>query len=355
MRTKLNEYYSAEGSHDEIRIDIPKGSYAPTFERRSAAGLDRQPQGRESAFGRRRREWNLKAGIAVIGALIIFGFAAYRATGLKTKNPSTTSLAILPFLNLGSAENAYFADGLVDELTTVLAQLQGLRVVARTSAFQIRDKNPDIREVGRRLGVEKVIEGSVQKTGDRIRINIQLIDAQDGFHIWSNTFDRNAGDIFAVQEEVTRSIAKALELRLSGKIPLLEKRASQNLDAYNLYLKGRHLINKMVPADVQRGVQYLEEAIRTDPNYGRAHAALADGYATLAFREVLADPNVIAKAKTAAMLALQMDDTMAEAHAVLAWIEYFYDWNWSSSEQGLLRALAIDPDSSRIHDMYSQV
>ncbi len=356
LRSKLEEYYAAEGSQDEIRIDIPKGSYAPTFSWNRPIE-PKAPNPEENTTARKpQRAWNIKVAVPVLCAIvIILCVAAYQAIRPKPKDHRITSIAVLPFLNLGNAENEYFTDGLVDELTTVLAQLKGLRVVARTSAFQFRDKNPDIREVGRRLGVEKVIEGSVQKTGDRIRINIQLINTVDGFHLWSNTFNRNARDIFAVQDEVTRAIAKALELQLSGKMPALEKRVARNLEAYNLYLKGRYFINKIVLTDVRRGIQYLEEAVRADPDYGPAHAALADGYATMAFREVRADPEMITKAKAAAAQALKLDGNLAEAHAVLAWIEYFYDWDWDCSEQGLLRALAIDPNSSRIHDMYSQV
>jgi TolB-like protein/tetratricopeptide (TPR) repeat protein len=341
LRTRLRDYYAGSGRDDAILIEVPKGAYVPVFRRRPPAETSQPARGTN-------RLWRLAA---LSAAVVILAAAAWAI--LAWRQASEASIAVLPFLNLtGVPESEYFTEGFVDELTGTLAQVHGLQVAARSSAFQFRGKSPDIRVAGRQLGVNTVLEGSVRSVGGRIRISAQLINVADGFHLWSRTYEGEAKDVFVLQNDLVRDVAQALRLRGPG--PPQETRAPPDVEAYNLYLKGRYFGNRVTREDLERSAEYLQQAIRKDPGYAPAYAALADVYATVAYHDVAPDREAIAKAKAAATKALELDGNLAEAHALFAWIQFFYDWDWRASEAGLRRALELNPNSARALDWYSQ-
>jgi TolB-like protein len=194
------------------------------------------------------------------------------------------SIAVLPFANISAdAENEYFCDGLAEELINALTKIESLRVVARTSAFSFKGKEADVREIGRKLNVDIVLEGSVRKAGNKLRITAQLVKVSDGYHLWSERYDREIEDIFAIQDDLSLAIVSALRVKLlkDEKTALL-KRYKDNLQAYNLYLKGRYFWNKLPSSeDLKKGIDYFQQAIEEDPNYALAYAGLADSYAVL--------------------------------------------------------------------------
>jgi serine/threonine-protein kinase len=342
LRSRLRDYYAGSGSDDAILIEVPKGCYVPVF-------LPRQPVDGGRAGRRASHRWRFVAAIAAFAILVAACWEIF-----AWRHSTEASIAVLPFLNLtGLSDSEFFTDGFVEELTTSLAQVKGLQVAARSSAFQFRGKSPDIRAAGRQLGVNTILEGSVHGVGKTIRISAQLIDVTDGFHLWSHTYEGEAKDIFAIQNDLVIQITRALQL--PGRSGARERRALPDLEAYDLYLKGLYFRDKVTPEDLRTSIRYLEQSVQKDPNYAAAYAALADVYATVAYHEVVPEGESVAKAKAAATKALDLDGTLAEAHALLAWIEFFYDWDWVASEAGLRRALELNQNSARAHDWYSEV
>jgi TolB-like protein/Tfp pilus assembly protein PilF len=342
LRDRLREYYENGGAGDALMIELPNGSYVPVFTKQRAKSAE---------TGRGARNW-WKIAVVVAGVAAITATAVFWAVP-AWQRAATPSIAVLPFLSLsGSPETEYLTEGFVEELTTALAQMSGLQVVARSSSFQFRGKSPDIRAAGRQLGVETVLEGSLRTVGGKVRISAQLIKVADGFHLWSHTYEGETKDIFAIQDDLTSSIARAL--RLPARRQPAAVRSPRDTEAYDLYLKGQYFKDRVTAEDLFKSVRFLEQAVRKDPAYAPAHAALADAYATIAYHEVAPDRDVIAKAKAAAARALGLDGTQAEAHALLAWIRFFYDWDWKDAEPGLRRALELNPNSARTHDWYSQ-
>ncbi len=255
------------------------------------------------------------------------------------------SLAVLPFANLSAdKENEYFSDGLAEDIIDALAQLPGLRVMARTSAFAFRGKEQDVRKIGAELNVENILEGSVRRLGNHIRVTAQLVKASDGYHLWSQRFDREMTDVFAIQDEISQAIVEKLRVRLAGDRPLV-KRHTENVEAYHLYLRGRHCVLRMTPASLTKGKEYLEQAITLDPNYALAYAGMAEFYfwsVSWGFR----DPKeTLPKFKSAAIEALRRDDTLAEAHGMLGVVLGAGDFDWVGAGQEFRRALELNPAS----------
>jgi TolB-like protein/Tfp pilus assembly protein PilF len=261
---------------------------------------------------------------------------------------------VLPFVNMSSdKENEYFSDGMTEELINALAKVEGLRVPARTSAFAFKGKQADIRRIGKELGVATVLEGSVRKAGNRLKITAQLVNVADGYHLWSETYERELEDVFAVQEEISRAIVDALEIKLggAGDTPLV-KRPTAETEAYNLYLKGRYFWNTRTEEGLRKGIEYFRQAIERDTNYALAYAGLADSYVSMAGRSYLPPKEAYPKAKAAARKALEIDDTLAEAHTSLAMISSTYDWDWGAAERGFKRAIELDPSYAPAHQGY---
>jgi len=265
------------------------------------------------------------------------------------------SIAVLPFVNMSpEPENEYFGDGLAEELINALTQLKGLHVAARTSAFTFRGRETDIREIGRKLDVSTVLEGSVRKAGDRLRITAQLINIADGYHLWSKRYDREMDDIFAIQDEITGAIVEQLRVELIGQEKeTIVKRYTEDLEAYELYLKGVYYWNKLTQDGFERSIECYEKAIEKDPHYALAYAALADGHWLSSFWGSLPPHRTYPKAREAAEKAIEMDDTLGQAHASLACVHTFYDWDWESAEREFERAIQLASDSPNTRIYYS--
>jgi TolB-like protein/Flp pilus assembly protein TadD len=255
------------------------------------------------------------------------------------------SVAVLPFANLSAdPDQEYFCDGMAEEIINSLAQLKGLRVVARTSSFAFKGKNEDIREMGRQLGVETLLEGSVRRAGNRLRVTTQLINVIDGCHLWSERFDREMEDVFAIQDEISLAVVEALKLRLLGEEKSrVVKRHTENFKAYRAYLKGRYHWFIRSSSDIEKAIEYLKEAVAIDPEYALAYAGLADCYGVLPVYLPVAPEEVYPKAKAAAMKALELDDSLAEAHAALGCIMENYEWDWDGAEREIERAITLNP------------
>jgi TolB-like protein/DNA-binding winged helix-turn-helix (wHTH) protein/Tfp pilus assembly protein PilF len=265
------------------------------------------------------------------------------------------SLAVLPLEDLSSdAAQQYFADGITDELITDLAQISSLKVISRTSTIQYKGTHKSIPEIGKALGVDALIEGTVERDANRVRIRVQLIDSASDHHLWARTYDREIRDVLLLQSEAARDIAQEIRGQVSpppanaaGAPP-----APVNPDAYEAYLKGRFFLNKRSPEGMKTGSGYFEQAIAQDPQFALAYAGLADCYSLLG-SDVLPASVASAKARTAALKALELDPSIAEGHTALAVVHFYYDWNWSDTEQELKRAIQLNPNYATAHHWYS--
>jgi serine/threonine-protein kinase len=230
------------------------------------------------------------------------------------------SIAVLPFVNMSAdVENEYFCDGLAEELLNALAKIENLKVAARTSSFSFKGKNVNVDEIGRTLHVNSVLEGSVRKSGTRLRITVQLVNATDGYHLWSERYDREMQDIFDVQDEITLAVVDVLKLKLLGKEKEeLLKRHTDNAEAYQLYLHGRFFFFKRTPEGINKAIEYFEQAIELDSEYALAFAGLADCRTFLGFYEINSPAELVESIREEAYKALEIDATLAEAHTAVA-------------------------------------
>ena len=317
-------------------------------------------ESRESRlFARLKRLRGPIAAIAAVGAVLggLVGYwNAYRtvrdtvAPAAVTSAAPTTdtvsasaSVAVLPFANLSSEKgDEYFAEGISEELLNVLAKIPGLRVSARTASFQFKGKDTSAREIGRQLGAGYVVEGSVRKAGNQVRITAQLVKVADGFQVWSETFTRDLKDIFAVQDEIARRVARALQLRI-GEGENLAAGATRNPAAYEAYLRGREAANGE-ESGAREGVRLQQEAIGLDPGFALAHAALADSYVDLAKTAREQRDKAYPLARASAERALALDKRIVPAHIALGEYAFDYAWDWDEADRQLRMALAIDPN-----------
>ena len=267
------------------------------------------------------------------------------------------SIAVLPFMDISAnKDQEYFCDGLAEELINALTQIKGLHVVARTSAFSFKGKDRDVRDIGRELNVETVLEGSVRKAGDRLRVTAQLVNVADGYHLWSTRYDRKMEDIFAIQDDITLTIVDKLKIELLGEEKArFAGRHAVDIETYRLYLRGRWFWNKMTAEGLQKGIEYFEQAIEKAPDYAPAHAGLADAYMNLPLYSTFSPQEAYMKAKTAAAKALEIDNSFAEAHASLAWIKMNYEWDWEGAEKECRRAIELNPGYAIAHRWYAFV
>jgi TolB-like protein/lipoprotein NlpI len=265
------------------------------------------------------------------------------------------SIAVLPFINMTSdTDNEYFSDGITEEILNALAKVEQLHVTSRTSSFAFKGKNVDIREIGKQLSVKTVLEGSVRKIGNRVRVTAQLIETKSGYHKWSDIYERNIEDIFAVQDEIARTISKNLieNLTSSDQRGAFVKSSTRNMEAYNLYLKSSHFWKKWTPLDVRKSLEYLEQAIKLDKNFAKAYSALSGCYVYLgAFGQM---PSILAypKAKEYANKALQLDDSLPESHLSIAMVEFF-NWNWDAAYKSFIKTLELNPNSAEAHQYFA--
>jgi eukaryotic-like serine/threonine-protein kinase len=330
IRTDLQRMLRDISSHSEQRIPMP------SIDTRS---------------GPPRRKINtnilwMAAALAIFAVLIFFAMGRQRNKEPQLSAsvvPSNASIAVLPFVNMSSdKEQEYFSDGLTEELLNALAKNPKLRVAARTSAFAFKGKNVDLRVVGEKLNVATVLEGSVRREGNRLRISTQLINAADGFHLWSEIYDREMNDIFAIQNEIATSVAGALKVKLLGESNPSTK--TTNVEAYDLYLQAQYFALRRNKENVEKAIGYYQRALEVDPNYapawaglGRAHAAQANfGYANI--------DEGYRKARQEVMKALELDKNLAEAYVSLGFIQIFHDWDWDAAEASYKKAQQLDPN-----------
>ena len=277
------------------------------------------------------------------------------ATRLSGQERTVPSIAVLPFVDMSEQKDQeYFCEGIAEELINALSGLKHLRVAARSSSFKFKGQTLDATEIGAHLKVRSILEGSVRKAGNRLRITAQLIDTVGGFHLWSERYDRGIDDVFAVQDEIARAIVEKLKVNLLGgaDAPLV-RQLTGDPEAYNAYLKGRYYWNRRYAGGMQKGMQCFQQAIERDPDFALPYSGLADCWNILAFYGYVPPTVGFPKAKAAALKALEIDDRLAEAHTSLAWATTFFDWDWRTGEREFQRALQLDSDYGMAHLWYA--
>jgi TolB-like protein/Tfp pilus assembly protein PilF len=265
------------------------------------------------------------------------------------------SLAVLPFVN-ADPNTEYLSDGITESLINSLSQLPNLKVMSRDSAFRYKGKETDAQTVGRELGVRAIFMGRVTQRGDTLNISAELINTRDGSHIWGQQYERKLEDMVVLREEIAREMARALRMRLTGvEEKRLTKSYTTNPEAYQDYLKGRYWLNKGTAEGFSKGIEYFQKAIARDPTYALAYSGLADCYSSLADFGLAPSKETYLRAKDAALKALELDDTLAEAHSSLALIKSSYDWDWSGADKEFRRAIELNPSYTEAHRLHAEV
>jgi TolB-like protein/Flp pilus assembly protein TadD/class 3 adenylate cyclase len=284
-------------------------------------------------------------------------------TALTSSSPSIAvpipekSIAVLPFDNLSrDPDNAYFCEGVQDEILTRLAKVADLKVISRTSTQQFKSAPDNLTQIAKQLGVAHILEGSVQKAGDQVRVNVQLVNGLNDAHLWAETYDRKLNDIFVVESEIAKTIADTLQAKLSGsEQQAIAARPTENAEAHQLYLKGRFFWNKRTGNDLKKSIEYFQQAIAVDPNYALAYAGLADAYAFLPGYTAGSPQDSYPKSIAAAKKALELDDTLAEAHTALAIATWLYDFDSAKANKEFQRAIELNPNYAIAHQQYGNI
>jgi TolB-like protein/Tfp pilus assembly protein PilF len=299
-------------------------------------------------------------GVLSIGLFFLGRYTASRTSPVesgRTGGPvlPEKSIAVLPFENLSrDPDNAYFAEGMQDEILARLSKIADLKVISRTSTQKYKSAPDNLRDIAKQLGVANILEGSVQKAADQVRVNVQLINALNDAHLWGDVYDRKLTDIFAVESDIAKTIADTLQAKLTGaEKQLIAAQPTSDLTAYDLYLKGRLLWSKRGGENLRQAIAFYEQAIARDPNYALAYAAMAEAYVLLPFYAGMAQGEVFPKAKAAALKALQLDDKLAGAHTGLAWA-LCYDFDMVGSISEFQRAIALNPNYATAHQWYGR-
>jgi TolB-like protein/Tfp pilus assembly protein PilF len=293
--------------------------------------------------------------ILLVSLFFVLQKSGWIERGADQKGDLHPSVAVLPFVNIGNDPNQeYFSDGITEEIINNLAQIPGLKVTSRTSSFQFRNHQTDIKHIGDILGVATILEGSVRKADNRIKVTAQLVSADDGFHLWSNTYERELDDIFDIQEELSRSIVEALELQITTPNISGHHQTTLSLDAYNLYLQGRYFWNKRNEMGMKKSVEFFEQALKLDPGYSMAYVGLADAYNMMAGWSYIDHTEGFQRAKEAALKALEIDDQLGPAYAALAYVQLGYDWDWNACRQNFHRAQQLSPNYAPAFHWYSE-
>jgi len=283
--------------------------------------------------------------VLLVSALLL-ALPFYRHRNLTTSLPPDKSIAVLPFVDLSPAKDQeYFCDGMSEEILDALAKVDGLRIVGRTSSFSFKGKNANVNEVGEKLNVANVLEGTVRREGNRVRVTAELINTRSGFHLWSETYERELQGVFALQDEITRAIVEALKVKLAVSLPVHEQR---NTEAYELYLQGLFFSNKSSEADLRRALGFFQGSLEKDPTFSRAWTGIAKVWYFLA--DVYAKPlEAYPASKEAALKAIALDEKDAEAHCYLSEAKRVLDWDLAGADAELKRALELDPNSAPAH------
>jgi serine/threonine-protein kinase len=306
LRAKLREYYWSEGTADSLVIDLPKGSYTPVF--REASNHDTSPH----------------------------------SAATPVPEPS---VIVLPFSNLSPDPEAYFSDGLTEEIIHALSSIRGIRVVARTSSFALKHRNADVRDIGRLLNVDFVLEGGVRKSGEDLRVTVRLASTSDGYQLWSRRYNRKVEDLFAVQDEIAHAIADMLRGDTPEGQRTLPPSHVDDFEAYEWYLRGRHHLNRQTREEFHHAIECFEKASARSPSYTRAFSGMAVAWLYLGVFAMDAPLETMPKAQRAAGRALEMNECEGDALSVLACTKAMFDWNWSEAELLFRRALLAQPRS----------
>src|SRR6266536_2749504 len=299
------------------------------------------------------------AGVFSIGLFFLGRYSAKNATPRQSEaaTVSQKSIAVLPFDNLSrDPDNAYFSEGVQDEILTRLAKVADLKVISRTSTQHFKSTPDNLPQIAKQLGVAHILEGSVQKANDQVRVNVQLINALTDAHLWADTYDRKLTDIFAVETEIAKTVADMLQAKLTGSEQhVIAARPTANSEAHQLYLKGRFFWNKRTGNDLQKSIDYFEQAIAADPNYALAYAGVADGYVWLPGYTAGTPRDSYPKAKAAAKKALALDNTLAAARKSLAIAIWLYDLDSSQANREFQRAIELNPNYAIAHQQYGNI
>lgn len=377
LRFKLAEYFAGEGRSDPLRIELPKGSYVPVFSPPPASALpepsdvrlepraaltpghgDAGGHGPSMSRGSPSRRFAIPV-LLVLSLLVVIG-----AISVSTREPSRESagaldaphsVVVLPFLNLtGDPNEDYVSDGVTDELSSALTNVRGLRVVARGSAYQFKLPAADLVSIGRQLGVECVLEGSVRRTGDVLRITVQLSRAADGVHLWAGSFDESFKNLLAADESVARAVVSAVGRAVTSRLTLAPPALpTRDAVAYDLYLKARYLFNRRDARSMTRARALFEQAIDRDSSFALAYSGLSAFYATMAINGQMLPGVAPPLAEAAARRALALDPRLAEPHTTLGRIRAFAYWDWAGADSEFHRALELDPNSATAHSGYA--
>jgi serine/threonine-protein kinase len=335
LRSRLTEYYAGEGTADALVIELPKGGYAPVFHPR-----DLGPGKPKAGF---RRIW-LPAAVAGLALALI-------ATGwwLAHHRGSPLAVAVLPLDNLShDPANDYFADGLTDELIRNLSVIDGLAVRSRTSSFALKGKSGSVREAGQQLGADYILEGSVLRAGQQLRVNVQLIRVRDDFPLWSGRFERELVDVFTIQDEISRGIVNNLRVKLGRG----RRRYETSVEAYDLYLRARGLSLSTLDRPAQ-AIGFFQQAIAKDPAFAPAYAGMGTAYAVRSVQFPGEHPSdELVRMRAAAEKAMELDPLLGEAHDALG-MAYAREGQWTNAEKSFLRAIDLDPNRSETHADYA--
>ena len=336
LRQRLDDYYSGQGKRDaSVRIDLPKGGYVPDFQPAQTAG---------------RPWWHYAAGIAGLACIgIPLGYWQSRSMS-RLRHAPIALMAVLPFENVGGdPANEPFSDGLTEELMERLSRTPGVKVIARSVMFQYKGQRPDVRKVAVEVDASMVVEGTVRRSGSRVRVTARLTNPRDGVSMWSQTYEREMKDIFAIQDDIAQSIANALRIRMNAP----PTRHAQNLDAYNAVLNGRYQMNLYSRDGLLLAIRYFEDAIQLDGDYAAAHAGLSRAYAMLGFYNGFAQGQSWADARREAERAIALDGSLAEANVALGIVLALHEWRWREAEAELRKAIELDDTSAQAHGFYA--
>ena len=322
---------------DVFRIVLP-------WEKEERGGVTRPYKSKRVAIG-------LTAAAVALFALVagwILATHSKLSTTMPAVPPATKSVAVLPFVNMSSdKENEYLSDGITEDLSTALAQIKGLRVPARTSSFAFKGKTEDIRRIGEQLDVSTVLEGSVSKAGNKLRISAQLSNVADGYHLWAATYDREMTDILEIRSDISHRVVDALKIQLGIEdTQRLAKKPTVNVKAYEAYLLGRFELNKFTEDGFTNSLAHFKQAIALDPKFALAYASLAEAYNTIGYWGYLAPKEAFPEAKQAAQKALNIDPDLAEAHGALAYTQFQYEWKFKEAEMEFKEAIRLNPNSA---------
>jgi TolB-like protein/tetratricopeptide (TPR) repeat protein len=304
-----------------------------------------------------RQDKTILIGAVLLALAVIIAFVGYRFISDGGPAPQIESIAVLPLINDGGSEDVeYIADGIAESLTSSLSRVPDLSVKARSSVFSYKGKNVDLKTVGRELGVQAILTGRVLQRGEQITLALELVNTQTGNQVWGEQYSRRLAELLTLQSDIARDVSRELRRKLTrAEEQQVLRNYTADTEAYQLYLKGRYHTMKVTRPETEKSITYFLQAIERDPSYALAYAGLADSYRALAIAGEMTPSEYLPKGKAAALKAIEIDENVAQAHAVLGFIVFWADWNWSESEKHLKRAMELDPSLSDAHIYYANL